>query len=1165
MQKLLPYLLMAAAALAQQPVPTPAPPPTPIPPPVIQPPPVVKPRVAPAPQQPVRERERRIYVPYEELGKVFTDGGKGVFLPYREFLELWNELTLKREEEEKVPVEAVVTKAEYTGQVVGEALVLEGRLTAESFKTGWNTVSLGQKDIVGLAEANTGKAVLKRAGEGYDLMLPDKGVYDITLKMILPIEQTAGRSRIAAAFPKAAVSRVVMTLPGEGLELQSKTGAFTSRPIGGSTEVSLVFGNDYSSDLSWGLPQAVTTMTPLLLAFSELDSLISAGSIQTTASVQLRVMRAPMAEFKISVPAGQEVLGVTGAGVKSWGVSAGPEGRSLVTISPDKPVKDELRVQINLESVIAALPSEVSVPNVVVEGAAYARGTAIVRSEPQYDVTPKVMQSVVRSSTQVEAQGEKMAVGAFRLLKQPWTFTTTVEEARPQVEVTSLTRTEILRDVMKVDAQFNYSVRRVGLFELRLGLPPDLVVTDVSGDGIGEWKADAGSLLVKLAKQTTGNINLRLQGRQNRKTPTDDVTLPVFASQNVVRYEAKLGIGVHSSLEPSTKAAGDLQQEDVNALPAEAKNGSGTELVLAFRHRDTAKPAVLALKPRDPQVSAEVLTRVEAREQSTRHVWTVLFDVSYAAVDRVVVAVPKAVAEQVRIEPESLRDIKETIKTHTPTETENKLPNIAAFALWEIVLRSERMGQFSIALSYEKQGALEAGKTGSVELLSVHVPGAFQETGQVAVTKDNSLELRNPKPDGLEEIDARELKAQLQRDGVFQAYKYRSPPVKLSVETAKNAYFPIPQAVITHADLTTAVASDEAQSTEVIYWVKNIDLQFLVVTLPKGATLVSDVFVGKEGQQPMRREGSEDLLIRLPSGGNAAKEAVPVRFVYEVKSTRPGSTLRLKGTMSVAASSAGGVKVMQTRHRLFLPLAYHYPSFDGPLSQTLSDRGWMRVRRLIDPLIPALGPNVSRVSNEITSAPKEVGADTRSLYDFQVPNHGTLITLHRLGEPATVGVHYQSKKVTYAWEAGAFLLVLLCGIRGLKWPLGRKVGFLVMVAAAATLATGLLNTVNMLIAFSALYAAVVVAALWFAFWVLGLFARDKKAKPDAPRDPPASTPPSAPKPTPTAPTPAPTAAPPPASPPTHTAQSGATMTVDSSPVSVIQLPEVKEDNSEPKA
>ena len=34
---------------------------------------------------PVRERERTVYVPEEELEKIFQDGGRGVFLPYREF------------------------------------------------------------------------------------------------------------------------------------------------------------------------------------------------------------------------------------------------------------------------------------------------------------------------------------------------------------------------------------------------------------------------------------------------------------------------------------------------------------------------------------------------------------------------------------------------------------------------------------------------------------------------------------------------------------------------------------------------------------------------------------------------------------------------------------------------------------------------------------------------------------------------------------------------------------------------------------------------------------------------------------------------------------------------------------------------------------------------
>ncbi len=1116
---------------------------------------------------PVRERERRIYVPYEEMEKVFADGGRGVFLPYREFLDLWNELTLKRDEETKPPVDAVVSKAEYVGKVEGQALVLEGKLALESFAKGWATVSLGNKGLTGLAEAITGKAVLKRAGDGYEVLLPEKGVYEITLKMIVPVTEINGRSHINAVFPRAAVSRLVMTLPGEGLELETKSGAFTSRQAGGSTEVSLVFGVDYASDLSWGLPQAVTTMTPLLLAQTMLESRIRAGSVATTANIDLRVMRAPMSEFKISVPAGQEVLGVKGDGVKTWSVAAGDGGRMLVSVSADKPVREELSFQLDLEAAVTTLPAEVAVPDLMIEGASYARGSAVLRSEEQYDVVPKTLESVVRTNAQDEIADGLIAVGSFRLLKQPYKLTATVEEARPQVDVTSLTRAEVLRDVMKLEAQFDYSVRRVGIFETKMTLPSGLAVSDVKGESIREWKVEPGvggaasTLVMKLNKQTAENFSVVIMGRQLRAMPTEDVAVPVFTPVGVSRHEAKVGVSVHSSLEANTKAAGDLQQEDVNALPAEAKGRSATELVLAFRYRDAAKPATLGFKGRDPQVSAEVLTRIEAREQSTRHVWTVAFDVAYAAVDRVVVALPKAVADQLRVEPVSLRDVKEILKDHKPTEAESKLPDAANYAFWEIVLRSEKMGRFELKFGHEKQGALQAGKTGTVDLIPLHVPGAFQETGQVAVLKDNSLELRNAKPEGLEEIDARELHGDLQTPGVFQAYKYRAPPVKLSVEIAKNAYFAVPQAVITNADLKTAVSADEAQSTEVIYWVRNIDLQFLVVTLPAGATLVSDVFVGKDSQQPMRREGSEDLLVRLPSGGSAASAAFPVRFVYEVRSAKAGGKLGMAGKFSIKPATAVGVKVLDTRHRLYLPASYHFTRFDGALSETLSDRGWRSIRRLIDPLIPALGPVISRANDEAWKNPPAVPADVSSLYAPPVPEQGHLTTLRRLGEPAEITVTYRAKQVTYLYEAIAFMVVILAGVIGMGWRLGAKAGFIVIFTAAAILATGLLGSVNMLIAYSVLYALGAVIGLWVLVGVLRWFGGGRSQPP--PRG-------DAPSPRFTPVTPAPTGAAPTVAAPTSLGEAMAraaaagsplraeTVTSDSAPVEVIQMPEVTE-------
>ncbi|MDZ4287912.1 MAG: hypothetical protein U0984_08130, partial [Prosthecobacter sp.] len=981
--------------------------------PPVAPPAVLAPPAPPAAGKdervPVRERERTVYVPYEELEKVFKDGGKGVFLPYREFLDLWNELTLKRHEDDKPPpADAVLARAEYTGRVESDSVILEAKLSVESFKKGWVLLPLLNQAAPGIGEANTGKAVLRSRVDGADLLLPDKGAYEITMKIYAPVIRGEGKSRVILNLPRAAVSRLTMSVPKEGLEfVLNPAAAYTAQAANGQTQFSCFFGSGAAQEIAWSPKEVATPMTPLILADTKMSTQIGVGSLTTTADIAYRILRAPVSELRIGLPAEQEIIGVAGNGIREWRVEAAAAGRKTLLVLPEKPLRDDYVLHLSLESPVAKLPVEVRVPELEMIGAAYARGEVAVKAETQLDAIPKTLTAASRTQA---ANGGTGDVGTFRLLKQPYQLTFDVAEAVAQVEVTSLSKLDVRREAIGLEAQFNFKVRRVGIFEARIGLPANWTVSDVKGM-VDQWSVENGAtapvVVVKLPQQKLGDFQIELRARQTRAQVTDDLTLPVFTPQNVTRHEATLGVGLHSSLEANTKLLGDFQQEDVNALAGGAASpmGRGAETTLAFRYRDAAKAAVLSLKSRNPQVSVDVLTLVEAREQSTRHAWTLAFDVAYAATDRFVLAVPKTVADEVRfVDPQ----VKEINKTYQPA-TAPTLPDLTNYVLWEVVLRSEKMGAFSIKGSHEKIATLESGKTAKIEFLQVHVPGAFQETGQVAVVKADSLEIRKADAETLEEMDARELDSQIVRPGVFLAYKYRSLPIKLSVELAKNSYFAVPQAMVTHADLTTAVATDQAQTTEAVYWVKNNDLQFLVVRLPQGARLVSDVFVGREPQQPMRREGSTDLLVRLPSGGNGARQAFSVRLVFEMPSPKPGQKLGIMGSLPVFAPALAEIGILETRHRLYLPDAWHYTSVSGPLTRTARERGWARVRRLIDPLIPAFGPQLDTLERSVWNDPPQVDGDTRSLFGLQIPQQGHLETLHRLGPPAEVRVGFRSK------------------------------------------------------------------------------------------------------------------------------------------------------------
>lgn len=1066
----------------------------------------------------MRERERRIYVPFEELENVFQEGGRGVFLPYREFLELWNELTIQRDEgEDEPPVDAVLARAEYTGRVEGESLILEGVLNVESFKKGHTLLPLVSGAAPGIAEADTGGAVLRTRADGADVMLPEKGRYELRLKIFVPILKEGDRRKVTLHLPRATASKLSFVMPMAGeLDFElTPAAAFTTEPAGEGTTFSCFFGGGSAQEIAWVAKREATTMEPLLLTETAMEVEVRASTVSSTVGIQFRVLRAPVEELKVGLPADQEVLGVTGEGIRDWQVTTVGGGKKMLRVELEDPLEGDYELKLDLGGPVPALPAEVGVPALEMMGVAYARGTVTVVADPELDLAPKTLIAVSRIQSKESGEGKAdgakegvSVVGAFRMLKQPYALIFDTAEATPQVEVTSMTAVTLKREAAELQANFQSRVRRVGIFEQRIELPTGWTVMDVTG-GLDSWKVEgAGAeavLVVKLPRQSTGDVELNVRARQVRDDPVADVTLPVFVPENVVRHEGSVTVAVHSSLEANTKALGDFQQEDVKTLTQGQRQqvdlSAGLTPSLGFRYRDASQGAVLSMKARNPQVSVEVLTLVDVREQATRHEWTLAFNVAYAATDTFVLAVPKAHAAEVRFVDPLVKEIR---KDHAPAEMLT-MAGIEDYELWEVVLRSEKLGSFKLGLSLQQPVAIDAGKTGSVALVQMHVPEAFQETGQVAVVKADSLEVRDAQAETLEEIDARELHHELQQSGVFLAYKYRSLPVQLTFEAAKNSYFAVPQAILTHADVTTAVATDRAQTTEVIYWVKNNGLQFLLLQLPEGARLVSDVWVSGELQQPMRREGSDDLMIRLPAGQQSA--AFPMRLVFEVPSPQAGEKLGIAGSVAVPVATVADVGVLETRHRIYLPEGWHYTDIEGPMSRSLKQRGWARARRLIDPLIPAFGPQLDTIGDSTWSEPPEVDAQSQSLFGFQVPRQGHLETLRRLGAPAESVIGFRSSKLTYALQALAFFLVLVGGLWWAGSSVQRQLGWVIGFGLGAMLLTGLAGPANVPVLIAVMMAAGLLAGWWILMLVLivgSLLLKKRREKAAAP--PPKASP-----------------------------------------------------------
>ncbi|MCB1236432.1 MAG: hypothetical protein KDM91_15300, partial [Verrucomicrobiae bacterium] len=710
------------------------------------------------------------------------------------------------------------------------------------------------------------------------------------------------------------------------------------------------------------------------------------------------------------------------------------------------------------------------------------------------------------------------------------------KKAEPRVEVESWTRLTIEPDAARFLTRFDYLVKRAGIFDTIIVIPDGYDGVEATGDAVADFTEETAgdgtrTLTVKLRNRTEGRFSFNLTGRRVRAAAEEDAEVPVFSPQGVERHEGKVGLEIHTSLDPNTRDPGDLRQQEVallgnagpppNAPPAGTQNHAtdvpassgipgGGPLQIGFRYRGDAKPATVGFKLKEPQINAEVATLVEVREQLVRYRWTVDYDVLYAGVDTFAFSLPEEIAGDLRVDGQL---IKETDKAYSPPESAAAAPNASATPviqagegrkLWAVILRDKQLGKYRLTLSLDRplgdiapdaapaEGSADADPAAkddtasagdfAVSLPEIRLEGVFRETGQVAVVKDDNLEILDAQTAALEAIDAKELRGELGRQGVFLAYKYRRHPLALDLRVSRNEFLTVPPALITYAHLTAVVSNDRALTAEVVYWVRNNAKQFLGVALPEGGRMVSDILVNGEPRQPMRRAGEDTVLIRLPSGGEQAGQGFPVRFVFEVPSPRPGDSLGWFGSLEVPVPALTDADVLQSLATLWLPDDYVYRSFDSAMRLPMRARGWARFRSAFDRLVPSLGPQIEPGLSETFRRPPPSPAGASGGFDIQIPAEGQRFELHRLDAPDAIRVGYRSRGFAYFWEALFCVLALAAGVWLLAKPARWRFAYFVGVGVLALIVAGAVSPVAAsfwrAIFLGVLGAAVVWAAKW---------------------------------------------------------------------------------------
>jgi hypothetical protein len=179
------------------------------------------------------------------------------------------------------------------------------------------------------------------------------------------------------------------------------------------------------------------------------------------------------------------------------------------------------------------------------------------------------------------------------------------------------------------------------------------------------------------------------------------------------------------------------------------------------------------------------------------------------------------------------------------------------------------------------QGEIKLARDGAIEIPLLRLEDVERETGGIAVEVLGAGEIKERKPQGLEEAEAAELgpSAAARQSPSLAAFRWRagSRTRTLSVTVARYAQQAVLTAMVDEARYRVLTTRDGKTLVQAQYAVRNNQRNFVKIALPPGAVLWTATQAGR----PARPGKSEDGGLLFPLEKGRAGEEAPV-FTIEL-------------------------------------------------------------------------------------------------------------------------------------------------------------------------------------------------------------------------------------------------------------------------------------------
>jgi len=984
-------------------------------------------------------REKTVYIPYKKLKEIFEKEGRGVFLPYEEFLRLWHEAQKKPPPPppEGPPAEAVIRGGSYVGSVAGKVAEFKVDYTIDALKKGWSELPLPLRDTaLESVKLSDPEALFAPKGDSYALFLPRPGSYTAVVEFSVRVEEAPGRKTLSFGVPPAGVSRLELTIPEPGVRIDVRPTLAVTQTAAGkeNTKVLAFLGNADRLSVSWFPPPGKGVEgAAVLLASQAVKVYLGERILRIATDIGFQVVRGETDTLKIRVPASTRLLSVKGENIRRWS-----RKEDVLTVALHSPLKEAgsgtdrkgggaaktYRLSLTFERILASTPAALTVPFPVAEGVIRESGWVVFNNSQGLNVRiekttglsqldPKEVPAVLRSDLGV----------AFRYLAQPVGLSLSVEKITPRIRSFAVSVVILGREEDRWSGWVDYKIEKAGLFKLRLQVPGRWTVVS-AGDSrtVEDFQSVENSdgtktVTVNLKSKALGSFRLPFAFSARGSASPGEKNLSAPAVLDSREDRGLFGISAPKAFSVTTVERTKVTSADVDELLRSGllnKVGPDSGMPLTYGYREPGGSVKVRLEAKKTEIDVLAQHLVEITDGGINLTHILDYEIRYAPVESVKFSAPSSLDSVLKVESKEKKEVRR-ISTNGGTTT------------WEIALQAAKVGSVTLTITHSAElKALEAGTPFPFAVPLVRPADVGELNGFVAVRKEGTLEI-SARASEMESIDAGDLPDKLRRGQIYAAFRYFAAEPSLNLTLTRYEYQRLATTIVNLLHLKSVLSEERRLKTEAVFMVQNTDRQFLEISFPEGVKIFSVSVAGKPQKPRQRKADARTRLIQIPASAGRAG-TFPVVVVYEERLSE--KALGTLGQVSLRTPEVlGDVPVAKVELELFLSPDFAYLSWAGTLKPAFrAGPGlWQRFKDFVDSVVYAENRKTPVVSRA-RSCGGSLRGSAAGPVDIEIPTRGYVKhDFETLAPVGTLSFFYVGRGLFSFIDFLAFLVALLAG------------------------------------------------------------------------------------------------------------------------------------------